>query len=297
MFIINHRKIFLTISAFFVLLSGLAIAVFGLNLGIDFTGGSILEVEYKDGRPEINQIRQALNESDFAETSIQPAGSSNAIFRLRSINEGEKDTLLEVVAVSGQTVTEERFSSIGPTLSSELARRGVIALVLVSVLIILFIALAFKGVSKPVSSWAYGVVAVVALLHDVIIPTGVFAVLGYLYGVEIDTLFLTAILTILGLSVNDTIVVFDRIRENLKNKISNDFAITVGKSLEQTFMRSINTSLTVILVLVALYIFGGTTTQDFALVLLIGAVVGTYSSLFLASPLLVMWHKIKNKED
>ncbi len=296
MFIINHRKIFLTISVFLVLLSGLAIAVFGLNLGIDFTGGSILEVKYEDNRPEISQIRQALNDSDFAEASIQPAGSHNAIFRLRSIDEGKKDILLKVVSIADQIVTEERFSSIGPTLSSELARRGVIALILVSVLIILFVALAFKGVSKPISSWVYGVVAVVALLHDIIIPTGVFAVLGYLYGVEIDTLFLTAILTILGLSVNDTIVVFDRIRENLKNKISNDFAITVGKSLEQTFIRSVNTSLTVILVLVALYIFGGTTTQDFALVLLIGAVVGTYSSLFLASPLLVVWHKVKNKD-
>lgn len=296
MFIINHSKIFFSISIFFVLLSGLAIATFGLNLGIDFTGGSILEVNYEAGRPEISQIRQALNESDFTETSIQPAGSNNVIFRLKSISETEKESLLEVVSFSGQTVTEERFSSIGPTLSSELARKGVIALVLVSLLIILFIALAFRGVSKPVSSWTYGVVAVVALVHDIIIPTGIFAVLGYLYGVEIDTLFLTAILTILGLSVNDTIVVFDRIRENLKNKISNDFAITVGKSLEQTFARSINTSLTVVLVLVALYIFGGTTTQDFALVLLIGAVVGTYSSLFLASPLLVAWHKIKNKD-
>lgn len=293
MFIINHRKIFFLISIIAVALSIFSIGYFGLNLGIDFTGGSILEVSYADGRPETTSLRQALDQGGYPESSIQPAGTNSVIFRLRPINELEKSSLLKVVSLENKIAIEQRFSSIGPTVSSELAQKGIIALAIVSVLIVLFIALTFNGVSKPVSSWVYGLIAVLALLHDIIIPTGVFAVLGHLYGVEIDALFLTAVLTILGLSVNDTIVVFDRIRENLKNKISNDFATTVGISLEQTFVRSLNTSLTVLIVLVALYIFGGTTTKDFSLVLIIGTAVGAYSSLFIASPLLVTWQKMR----
>jgi len=297
MFVIKYRKIFFGISLVAAALSLGAIGFLGLNLGIDFTGGSIVELNYGADRPEIAELRQALEESDFSEATIQPAGEESIIFRLGALDEGQKEAFIDIVSIGNQEVREDRFSAIGPTLSSELSFRGVIAVILVVLLIVFFIAFVFRGVSRPVSSWVYGGIAIVALLHDVIIPAGIFAVLGHLYGIEIDTLFLTAVLTILGLSVNDTIVVFDRIRENLQKKVSKDFSETVGISLQQTFARSINTSLTVIIVLLALYFLGGTTTREFALVLLIGAFVGTYSSIFLASPLLVAWEKWQKKSN
>jgi preprotein translocase subunit SecF len=176
-------------------------------------------------------------------------------------------------------------------LGAELARKGMMALGLSVLFIIIYIAFAFRAVSRPVSSWKYGLIAIAALIHDVVIPTGVFAILGHFYGVEIDSLFLTALLTIFGLSISDTIVVFDRIRENLKKHRTEPFAETVGKSLEETFVRSLNTSLTVILALLALLLFGGQPTRYFALALTIGMIVGTYSSIFIASPLLVVWGK------
>lgn len=292
MFVIKYRKIFFAISALMVGLSIASVFYYGLNLGIDFTGGSILEVAYPEQRPVVAEIKQELNASPFADVSIQPAGDKNLILKRQDLSNEQKTDLLRVLTIDNKFKVEEvQYSSIGPTISSNLAQRGLMAVALVSLLIIIFIWFVFRHVSRPVSSWKYGVIAVVALLHDTIIPTGVFAVLGHFYGVEIDALFLTAILTILGLSVNDTIVVFDRIRENLKNKISPHFADTVGLSLNQTFTRSINTSMTVIIVLLALYFFGGATTKYFALALTIGMVVGTYSSIFIASPLLVTWEK------
>jgi preprotein translocase subunit SecF len=295
MFVIRYRKIFFAISALVVGAALLSIAVFGLNFGTDFTGGSILEVKYEDGRPAIADIKAALVQ-DFSQAKVQPAGEDSVIVRLQSISESEKDQVLSALTLGGTAKpAEERFSSIGPTISGELAKKSLIALLIVIVLTVLFIAFVFRGVSESVSSWKYGLIAILTLLHDVIIPTGVFAVLGFVHGTEIDALFLTAVLTILGLSINDTIVVFDRIRENLKNKIAPHFEDVVGISLNQTFARSINTSMTVIIVLLALYIFGGTTTQDFALALTIGMAAGTYSSIFLASPLLVSWEKWSKK--
>lgn len=294
MFVIKYRKIFYLISGLLVLTSLFAIFNFGLNLGIDFKGGTIVEVEYQASRPSLDQIKAAISQLDLGVVSTQPTGEKGVIFRLQTIGDNEKNALVKAVA-GDQVVVEKRVSSIGPSLGSELARKGIIAILLVSLLIILFIAFVFRGVSRPVASWKYGLVAIITLIHDIAIPTGVFAYLGAIHGTEIDALFLTALLTILGLSVNDTIVVFDRIRENLKLKISLHFEETVGISLKQTFARSINTSLTVILVLLALYFFGGTTTRDFALALTIGMVVGTYSSIFIASPLLVTWNNFSNR--
>jgi preprotein translocase subunit SecF len=186
---------------------------------------------------------------------------------------------------------ETNFNSIGPSVGAELTRKAVISVILVSLAIICFIAFAFRKVSKPVSSWNYGLIAVVALLHDVIIPSGIFALLSHFYGAELDTLFVVAVLTILGLSVSDTIVIFDRIRENSKEQHDNrqmDFKTIVGSSLDQSFARSIATSMTVILVLLALVFFGPESTKYFALMLTAGMFFGTYSSIFLASPLLVL---------
>lgn len=297
MFVIKYRKIFYTISGLLVLASLVSIFYFGLNLGIDFKGGSIIETNYLTTRPDIEAVRQSVNNLNLGTISIQPTGETGIIFRLREVSDNEKNLLLQAATLASTSpLVEARSSIIGPALGRELAQKGLIAIVLVSILIILFIAIAFRHVSKPVASWKYGLIAIATLIHDITIPTGVFAWLGATRGTEIDALFITAILTILGLSVNDTIVVFDRIRENLRLKIAPYFEDTVGISLAQTFTRSINTSLTVILVLLSLYFFGGPTTKDFALVLVIGMIVGTYSSIFIASPLLVTWQKWSEKK-
>ncbi|MEX0918801.1 MAG: protein translocase subunit SecF [Candidatus Paceibacterota bacterium] len=296
MFIIKYRKIFFALSGLLVIGSLLAVGIFGLNLGIDFTGGSILEVTYEAGRPELPLIRDSLADLDLGQAGIQLSGDQSVIIRLRDITSDEKSALDEVLTFNGEfTFTEDRYSAIGPSLGSELASKGLIAIALVVSLIILFIAFAFRGVSHKVNSWKYGLVAIVTLSHDIIIPLGLIAVLGQTVGAEVDALFLTALLAILGLSVNDTIVVFDRIRENLRHKISPHFDEVVGLSLNQTFARSINTSLTTIVVLLALLFLGGQTTKYFALILAIGMAIGTYSSLFLAAPLLVTWEKLGRK--
>lgn len=297
MFVIKYRAFFFGISAIAIAVSVLAIVIFGLNLGIDFKGGSVVELEYVGARPATATLQTSISTALGDEVVVQPIGDKGVIIRTRALSEIEKAT---IIAAAGGTSTasgviEKRSNSIGPTIGEELAQRGLIAIAIVVVAIVLFVALAFWGVSRPVASWKYGLIAIVTLLHDIIIPTGVFAVLGHFRGTEVDALFLTALLTILGLSVNDTIVVFDRIRENLKNKIAPHFEDVVGISLSQTFTRSINTSLTVILVLLALLFFGSPTTRDFALVLTIGMVVGTYSSIFIASPLLVVWEKWSRK--
>lgn len=298
MWVIKYRKIFYTISGLMVLASIAAIAFYGLNLGIDFKGGSMVEISYESNRPTVTTLNEAFKGLNLGSVSIQPTGEQGFILRLREVTNEERATLLQAASLNNTApVTEVQSSIIGPALGRELAQKGLIAIAIVSLLIILFIAIAFRHVSKPVASWKYGLIAIATLIHDITIPTGVFAYLGATRGTEIDALFITAILTILGLSVNDTIVVFDRIRENLRLRIAPYFEDTVGISLSQTFTRSINTSLTVILVLLCLYFFGGPTTKDFALVLTIGMVVGTYSSIFIASPLLVTWQKWSEKHS
>ena len=203
------------------------------------------------------------------------------------------------LVINGAQFEEKRFDSIGPSIGSELQTRSVYAIILVILAIALFIAFAFRHVSKPVSSWKYGIVALLSLAHDVIIPIGAFAVMGHFMGAEVDTLFVTAILVVLGFSVHDTIVVFDRVRENLRRLeekgMKESFEETVGKSVSQTLGRSINTSLTTVLALLALYFFGATATHYFSLTLLIGIVAGTYSSVFLGSPLLVTLQKMQKE--
>ncbi len=297
MFVVKYRKVFYIVAGLMVGLSLVSIFTYGLNLGIDFTGGSILEVSYVNNRPDIDTLKTALVDTEFKSAQVQPAGDKSVILRLEPINEAQKTELAKTLSLKETAPLKiDRFSSIGPTISGELAKRSLIAIAVVVLLIVLFIAFVFRGVSEPVSSWKYGIIALIALMHDIIIPTGIFSALGHFRGIEIDALYLTAILTILGISIHDTIVVFDRIRENLKNKISSHFEETVGRSLSQTFARSINTSLTVIIVLLAVYFFGGSTTKNFALALTVGIAVGTYSSIFVASPLLVTWEKWQNKK-
>ena len=301
MFIIKYRKIFYALSGILIAMSVGSLFVWGLNFGIDFKGGAIVEVSYLEGRPEISAIKENLDKLSLGSYSLQPAGSDGFILRSRAINDAERSLIQESFSSKGaEKIEVKRFNSVGPILGKEAATKSIISLFIVIFCIIIFITFAFRKVSEPVSSWKYGFIAVLALLHDVLVPTGVFAVLGHYFGYEIDTLFVTALLVVLGFSIHDTIVVFDRVRENLNlsrgNRDKKPFDNIVGESISQTFTRSINTSLTTVLALAALYIFGAESTRHFSLALIIGITAGTYSSIFLGSPLLVTFEKWQNKK-
>ena len=293
MSLIRYRKITYIISGILVGLSIIFVLVWGLKLGIDFTGGSLLEVEFTATRPTLDELHRRLAAASFANAVIQPTGERGALVRTEHLAEDRHQALLSALGGGESTgLAEKRFDVIGPTIGKELEKQSVWAVVLVIGLIVLYIAWAFRKVSEPVSSWKYGVATVIALVHDVAIPIGVFAVLGHFFGIQVDTLFVTALLTILGFSVHDTIVVFDRIRENLKVSQGRlAFDAIVGKSIGETITRSINTSLTVLLVLLAIYFFGGKSAEYFSLALIVGIFFGTYSSICLASPILVSWHQ------
>ena len=295
MFVIKYRKVFLSISALLVAAGTALVSVFGLNLGIEFTGGSQAEISYPDGRPEISELNAALEEAELDYVTILPTEDDAIFVKSRDLTEEERLTIFGTLTLGGEfPIVEESFTSIGPSLGKELARKATWALVVVALAIILFIAYAFRHVSKPVSSWRYGFIAVVALVHDVTLTSGVFVLISQITGATADSLFVVALLTVLGLSVNDTIVVFDRVRESLREKKGEDFKKIVGGSLRQTVTRSINTSISTIIVLVALVVFGPESTKMFALTLAFGMLFGTYSSIFLASPLLVV---LQQKED
>ena len=304
MWVVKYRKIFYTFSGILVLASIVSLFVWGLLPGIDFTGGTLIEVSYNDARPAQAGIAAEIVKIDPS-ASIRPSKASDGreeyIVRMKAIDAAQKAIVLAALSPNGPTSsTLDAFDSIGPILGAEALRKALWSIALVILAIVLYITFAFRKVSEPVASWKYGLTAVIALVHDVIIPTGVFSILGHFAGYEVDTLFVTALLVVLGFSVHDTIVVFDRVRENLRNNSGKEaFADTVGKSVGQTFVRSINTSLTTIIALVVLYILGGSITEHFVLTLIIGIAVGTYSSIFIGSTLLVTlegWQKKgKNK--
>ncbi len=258
-----------------------------------------MEVNFIQSRPSIEQISDILKGVGVANAIIQPSGERGVILRFRDVDEKTHQNIISSLKKQGN-LEEKQFNSIGPSIGQELRKNSIWAIILVLIMIIFYISWAFRsppaGGSRPIASWKYGIAAVVALIHDVSIPVGVFALLGHFYGIEVDTLFVTALLTILGFSVHDTIVVFDRIRENLKKFGSREnFEDVVEKSIRDTITRSINTSLTVLLVMLALYLFGGVSTKFFSLALLIGVFCGTYSSIFIASALLVTSYKLSLK--
>lgn len=297
MFIIKHKFVFLTISALVLTASIVAVLTYGLKLSIDFKGGTLLQVTYTDGRPSNDLIIPVLKAKGVYDATVQAVGDTDVSIKSLAITEEIRDAIISDLSLGGKyPLKESAFTTIGPSVGRELTHKAFFAIGFVALAIVLYVAFAFRGVSEPISSWKYGLIAIATLIHDVLIPTGVFAILGRYFGAEVDTLFVVALLTVLGISVSDTIVVFDRIRENLKNRIATTFPETVGKSLSQTFVRSINTSLTVIIVLVALYFFGPAATKNFALVLIVGMAFGTYSSIFVASPLLVLVEQAQTRK-
>lgn len=300
MVIIRNRAIFFGVSAVFALAALSALFIQGLQIGPDFTGGSLVEIRYDGVRPEQNALSQNLEDAGFRGFSLRESGDNGYTLRAASLSSEQRENLSAIFSYQGGTAFVDQLTEVGPTIGVELRNKAYVALGLVLVCILFFIAFAFRKVSKPVSSWIYGLIALVTLGFDVLIPVGAYAVFGTLWGAQVDTLFVTAVLTILGYSVHDTIVVFDRTRENLRineeKGRKEDFADTAGRSLNQTFVRSMNTSVTTLVSLLALYTLGPASTQDFALTLLVGIVAGTYSSIFLATPLLVTVERWRSKK-
>ncbi len=290
---LRYYRVWLAVSGTIIVFGAVSLSLFGLRLGIDFKGGTVTELGFP-AAPDAGKIRDAVAGAGVGSFQLQTAGENGIIVRTEALEKEQHDKLLEAVRGAGLgEVTERRFDSIGPTVGSELKRNAVYQLVLVSLGILVYVGYAFRKVPKPVTSLQFGIAAVVALLHDLIFVLGVFSLLGHFRGVEVDTLFVTAMLTVLGFSVHDTIVVFDRIRENLRIYAGQGIEFVINHSIAQTIVRSLNTSLTVVFVLLAMLLFGGESIRTFVLALLIGIVVGTYSSIFIASPMLLLMQRRK----
>ncbi|OGM98890.1 MAG: protein-export membrane protein SecF [Candidatus Yanofskybacteria bacterium RIFCSPLOWO2_01_FULL_41_34] len=273
------------------------VLIFGLRLGVDFKGGSVLELEFTKGRPEIEAVQKSL--FDFKDLSLTPFGANGLIIRTGELSEQNHQIILGKFKTSfpSSGLEERKFDSVGPLIGNELKNKSIIAIILVLFGVIVYIAIVFRRLSGVLPFWAMGLSAIVALVHDVVIPMGVFALLGHFYGIEISAVFVAAALTVLGYSVSDTVVVFDRVRENVGRDISKfrhvdmSFGAVVHRSIMQTLTRSLNTTFTTLLSLIAIYLFGGESIKYFALAMIMGIFLGAYSSIFVASPLLVWWNR------
>lgn len=290
--IIGYRKLWYVISGIFIIPGIIALIIWGLKPSIDFTGGTLLELEFpKKDKVTTEEVRGVLEKDGFTNLNIQNSKSNVVIVRTIQLDNQRVSEAKKNLSEKIGEVKELRLQTIGPTVSRDLTKKAFISIILASILIILYITFAFRTVPRPASSWRFGVCAVIALIHDALFITGLFAILGHFIDAEVDSLFITAVLTIIGFSVHDTIVVFDRIRENLRKYPEEDFEEVANASINQTIDRSINTSFTVLLVLLVLYLFGGESVKYFVLALLCGVMIGTYSSIFNASALLVSWEK------
>ena len=290
--IIKNRRIWFVFSGLLIGASIVSLAFYGLRLGIDFTGGALLEGSFKGERPAGTQGSETL--SGFGEAVVQPRGERGVIVRLPPLTDDAHREVLEKIRQNLGEADELRFESIGPVIGKELLDKAVKALAFVFVSIVIYIAWAFRKVSRPISSWTYGVITVITALHDVVAPLGLFSILGKVQNEEVGGAFVAAILTVMGYSINDTIVVLDRVRENLA-RTSGTFQEIVERSVRQSFARSINTTMTTLLALIAVYIFGGESVKNFSLALIVGIATGAYSSIFIAAPLLVVWNNRKRR--
>ncbi|HXS15154.1 MAG TPA: protein translocase subunit SecF [Candidatus Saccharimonadales bacterium] len=295
--IIKYKNWYFGLSLLVIIPGLISLFLFGLKPAIDFTGGS--NITYSSSRTiTASDTRNVV--SDFQKVQVNVVGtnanSTTLTIKTPPIDQATHNKVTAIISQSQPTLKETEFVTVGPTVGAETTKNALLGIVVASILIVLYIAWTFRGVPKPASSWKFGVTAIVALLHDALVLLGIFSLLGHFFGVEVDSLFVTAVLTVIGFSVHDTIVVFDRIRENLRRNPQGDFATTVNNSILQTLGRSLNTSLTVILVLFTLLLFGGESTFWFVVALLVGIVSGTYSSIFNASPLLVLWQEISGKK-
>ncbi len=291
--IIDSAKYFFSISLLLAVSTVVLWFTWGLKLGLDFTGGSALQLHFPDAasRPSVDQVTTTLIGQGIEHSSIQTAGDSDIVIKAQAISNDQRQAINDTYRSLG--VTESSFTSVGPALGAELKTKSFQAVGFVLLAIIVFISYAFRSVSRgPVPAWMYGLGALIALAHDVVALIGVFVVLGHFWDVQVDALFVTALLTVLGFSIHDTIVVYDRIREGLKSYGKKDFRTIINQSINTTMARSLNTSITVLIVLLALLLFGGEAIRWFVLALIVGIVTGTYSSIFIASPLLLVFERV-----
>jgi preprotein translocase subunit SecF len=289
---IKYNKFYLLFSGFFIVLGIFSLLIFGLKYSIDFTGGSILEIEYQNNRVSNQEIQNKLSDFNLGEITIQPTGEKGIILRAKELSPELHSQILQRLG-ENQELKEVRFETVGPVIGNEVRGKTKQAIIFSVIAILLYITIAFKKVSAgPVKSWQYGVAATIALCHDVFIVVGLFAIFGRFYFIEISLPIVVALVTVFGYSINDTVVIFDRIRENLFKK-NFSFDQAVNESLNQTLFRSINTSLTVEFCLLMLFFFGGETLKYFSLALILGVAFGTYSSIFIAPPILVWWNRRK----
>ena len=294
--IIKYRNWFFVLSFLIIIPGIIALAVWGLRLGIDFAGGTLWEMKFEKGSIETSQIYQVLNLEKAEVSSIAATSQNSFLVRLKVTDEAKINDLKDKLTKDFGKVEDVRLETVGPIISKELTRKAATAVLISILAIVAYVTWAFRQVPKPATSIAFGITTIIALVHDVVVVVGIFAILGHFFAIEVDSLFITALLTIIGFSVHDTIVVFDRIRENLKKYGDFTFEEVVNHSVVQTFARSLNTSLTVVFVLLALLLFGGASIRNFVLALLIGIISGTYSSIFNASPLLVVWQNFRGKK-
>jgi len=290
--IIGRKNLYFIISIIIILPGLISLFLFGLKLSIEFTGGSRTTFIFSENvnNNTKNKVREIFENNKIEVASLQPSGK-NLVVRASQMSEKQDAVIIPQVKKIDKNVKLESFESIGPTIGSETTTKAIYSVLLASLLIVIYISISFRKVPKPASSLRFGICAIAAVLHDVLVILGIFSILGHFLNVEIDSLFITAILTMIGFSVHDTIVVFDRIRENLLRVNGVSFATIVNDSILQTIVRSLNTSLTAVLVLMTLLIFGGESVRWFVVALLLGIATGTYSSIFNASPLLVVWHE------
>ncbi len=292
---LKYRKIYYIFSGTLILASLFSLFFFGLKLGIDFTGGSILELEFREKLPSNQSIKEALSDLNLGSISLQTTGEKGLILRMRDIDEETHQEIIQRLKRDRQ-FEEKRFETIGPVISQELKQKTKILIILALLSVVFYIAISFRRISQPLSSFQYGLVtAFVALFHDILIPLGIFSLLGKFLEVQITIPIVVGLLTVFGYSINDTIVVFDRIRENLLKKVWITFTDTVNISLNQTLVRSLNTSLTTLFVLFSLFFLGGESLKYFTLVLILGVALGAYSSIFIASPVLVSWQSFSQR--
>jgi preprotein translocase subunit SecF len=286
---IGKTKYTYIFSGTLTILSLLSLLVWGLRYGIDFTGGTLMEVKFANAVPASQEIEDVLKDQNLKSLTLQKSIENNSVLiRYASEEDTVNEAVWKTINEKYQDAVQLRVDFINGSVSKELKSKSLQAILWAVIVIMGYIAWAFRKVSRPVESWKYGAGAVIALVHDILITTGVFSVLGHFYGIEIGIPFIAALLTILGFSVHDTIVVYDRTRENLlKSSVKEPFPEVVNKSLNETMVRSINTSMTVIITLLAIYLFGGVSIKYFSLALLVGVTFGTYSSIFVASALLV----------
>ncbi len=294
--IIRDRKLWYIISGSMIILAIVFLIAFKLRVGIDFTGGSIAVFKTSDPSAE-NLIAEEYKAAGVDNLQIAKSGENEITVKAPAMEQGTGSSILAKLQTKIPDISESSFDTIGPTIGRDLTNKAILAVVFASLGIICYIAYAFRRLPKPLSPWKFGLLAVLAIIHDLFITIGVFALIGHFFAwMQVDSLFITALLTVMGFSVHDTIVIYDRLRENYIKNPHESFNITAEKSVNQTLARSINTSLTAILVLFALFLMGADSIKHFVLTLLIGMFIGTYSSIFVAAPLAVSWHKIKQND-